>query len=516
VFNYDGSLVLSYFRQIGVHVLNANAGWNIQQHKSKEFTVVAEGFPNDNLDYISFANQYQQAGAPSGDEYTSRLVGFLGNINYSFDERYLIDLSFREDASSRFGSDSRWAPFWSAGLGWNLHKEHFMKDAKWLNELKLRATYGLTGSQEYDPYQAITTYQYLTGQRYHYGVGAKLLAMGNEELTWQRTNEKNFGVDLALFKNRFELSYDYYIKTSKDVLTAVTLPPSLGFTTYMANLGEVENKGWELSARAVLLKSNTHKLHWSVFGSMIHNKNKLLKISNALRAYNDTQDAAITDGKKEDHVSVPKVRFVEGESINSIWVNESLGIDPLTGRELFLTKDGRIVSDWSAKNYVIGGCTDPKVEGTFGTLFSWKGLQLSATFRYRMGGQMYNQTLVDKVQDIDPRYNADARALTARWQKPGDIVRFAAFARDPVVGVLDLQVATRPTSRFIEDYNYLEMSTLNLSYEFDNKNLKRYGIQRLKLLFYMNDVFHTSTVKIERGTNYPYARNFSLGLQARF
>lgn len=516
VFNYDGSLVLSYFRQIGVHVLNANAGWNIQQHKSKEFTVVAEGFPNDNLDYISFANQYQQAGAPSGDEYTSRLVGFLGNINYSFDERYLIDLSFREDASSRFGSDSRWAPFWSAGLGWNLHKEHFMKDAKWLNELKLRATYGLTGSQEYDPYQAITTYQYLTGQRYHYGVGAKLLAMGNEELTWQRTNEKNFGVDLALFKNRFELSYDYYIKTSKDVLTAVTLPPSLGFTTYMANLGEVENKGWELSARAVLLKSNTHKLHWSVFGSMIHNKNKLLKISNALRAYNDTQDAAITDGKKEDHVSVPKVRFVEGESINSIWVNESLGIDPLTGRELFLTKDGRIVSDWSAKNYVIGGCTDPKVEGTFGTLFSWKGLQLSATFRYRMGGQMYNQTLVDKVQDIDPRYNADARALTARWQKSGDIVRFAAFARDPVVGVLDLQVATRPTSRFIEDYNYLEMSTLNLSYEFDNKNLKRYGIQRLKLLFYMNDVFHTSTVKIERGTNYPYARNFSLGLQARF
>lgn len=516
VFNYDGSLVLSFFRQIGVHVLNANAGWNIQQHKSKEFTVVAEGFPNDNLDYISFANQYQQAGAPSGDEYTSRLVGFLGNINYSFDERYLIDLSFREDASSRFGSDSRWAPFWSAGLGWNLHKEHFMKDAKWLNELKLRATYGLTGSQEYDPYQAITTYQYLTGQRYHYGVGAKLLAMGNEELTWQRTNEKNFGVDLALFNNRFELSYDYYIKTSKDVLTAVTLPPSLGFTTYMANLGEVENKGWELSARAVLLKSNTHKLHWSVFGSMIHNKNKLLKISNALRAYNDTQDAAITDGKKEDHVSVPKVRFVEGESINSIWVNESLGIDPLTGRELFLTKDGRIVSDWSAKNYVIGGCTDPKVEGTFGTLFSWKGLQLSATFRYRMGGQMYNQTLVDKVQDIDPRYNADARALTARWQKPGDIVRFAAFARDPVVGVLDHQVATRPTSRFIEDYNYLEMSTLNLSYEFDNKNLKRYGIQRLKLLFYMNDVFHTSTVKIERGTNYPYARNFSLGLQARF
>ena len=520
VFDYDGSLVLSYFKEMGVHVLNANLGWNIQQQKSKEFAVTAEGFPNDDLDYISFGSQYEANGSPSGDEYTSRLVGFLGNVNYSYDERYLIDLSFREDASSRFGADSRWAPFWSAGLGWNLHKEHFMKDAKWLSELKLRATYGLTGSQEYDPYQAITTYQYLTGQRYHYGVGAKLLAMGNEELTWQRTNEKNFGVDLALFNNRFELSYDYYIKTSKDVLTAVTLPPSLGFSTYMANLGEVENKGWELSARAVILKSNAHQLHWSVFGSMIHNKNKLLKISNALRAYNDVQDQA-TEGHPATSTenadpgrSVPTVRFIEGESINSIWVNESLGIDPLTGHELFRAKDGSIVSDWSAQNYVIGGCTDPDVEGTFGTLFSWKGLQLSATFRYRMGGQMYNQTLVDKVQDIDPRYNADARALTARWQQPGDVVRFAAFTRD--LNGANTEALTRPTSRFVEDYDYLELATLNLSYEFENSKLMKYGVKRMKLLFYMNDVFHTSTVKVERGTSYPYARNFSVGLQVRF
>ena len=205
VFNFDGSLVLSYFKQMNVHILNANAGWNIQQHHSKDFTVVAEGFPNDNLDYISFASQYQKNGSPTGDEYTSRLIGFLGNINYSYDNRYMIDLSFREDASSRFGANKRWAPFWSAGLGWNLHKEHFMKDLNWLNEFKLRATYGLTGSQEYDPYQAITTYKYMTGERYHYEVGTKLLAMGNENLTWQRTNEKNFGIDFAMFNNRLEL-----------------------------------------------------------------------------------------------------------------------------------------------------------------------------------------------------------------------------------------------------------------------------------------------------------------------
>ena len=514
VFNYDGSLVLSYFKQMDVHVLNANLGWNVQQEQSKTFTVMAEGFPNDNLDFISFGTQYEKNGAPYGDEYTSRLMGFLGNLNYSYDERYLLDLSFREDASSRFGADKRWAPFWSAGIGWNMHNEAFMKSLSWINRLKLRATYGLTGSQNFDPYQAMTTYQYMTGQRYHYGVGAVLMAMGNEDLAWQRTHEANVGFDLALLNDRFQLTFDYYNKKTKDLLTAVTLPPSLGFSTYMANLGEVQNRGWELSARAVLIQDRAHKLYWSVFGNMIHNKNKLLKISDSLKAYNDTQDAAMNANSSDVNTRAPRVRFVEGESINSIWVNKSLGVDPLTGREMFLDKNGNKVSAWNAANYVIGGCEDPDVEGTFGTTFSWQGFQLNATFRYRLGGQMYNQTLVDKVQDIDPRYNCDARALTDRWQKPGDIARYAGFVYD-TYGV-NINQSTRPTSRFVEDYDYLQLSTLNLSYEFDNTNLKRYGIQRLKLLFYMNDVFYTSTVKRERGTDYPYSRNFSVGLNVRF
>lgn len=184
VFDYDASLVLSYFWQANKHVINANLGWNAKQSRTKEFSVMAEGFPNERLDYISFATQYQKNGSPSGNEYTSRLVGFLGNLNYSWDERYLFDLSFREDASSQFGADKRWAPFWSAGLGWNLHNEHFMEGVDWLQQFKIRGSYGLTGSQNYDPYQAITTYEYLTQDRYHFAVGAIAKAMGNRNLAW--------------------------------------------------------------------------------------------------------------------------------------------------------------------------------------------------------------------------------------------------------------------------------------------------------------------------------------------
>lgn len=521
VFDYDVSMVLSYFWQQKKHVINANLGWNLQQSHTKEFTVTAEGFPNERLDYISFATQYQENGSPSGDEYTSRLVGFLGNLNYSWDERFLFDFSFREDASSQFGADKRWAPFWSAGIGWNLHHEKFMENLGWVQQFKIRGSYGLTGGQNYDPYQALTTYEYATGERYHYAVGAIVMAMGNEDLAWQRTWQQNYGVDLTLWDERIEFSADYYIKTSKDVLTDVTLPPSLGFQSYMDNLGEVENRGYELDLRLTILKNQAQSLYWSVNATAIHNTNKLLKISNALKAYNEEQDQEISTtqsdlgwGETMPEVNRPRVRYIEGASMNSIWVNKSLGIDPATGREIFLTPQGEMTSEWSSANYVIGGCTDSKLEGTLGTNFSWKGLTLNMTFRYRLGGQTYNQTLVDKVQDVDPRYNVDKRAFEDRWQKPGDKVRFAAFTQD--LNGINLESYTRPTSRFVEDYNYLELATLNIGYEFGTEKLKKVGIKRLKAMFYMNDVFHASTVKQERGIDYPFARNFSIGLQARF
>lgn len=512
-YSYDASLVMTYFYQLEKHVINANLGWNLQESVTREFTVKTEGFPNENLDYISFATQYEKDGSPAGDEYTSRLVGFLGNLNYSYDERYLLDLSFREDASSRFGSDKRWAPFWSVGLGWNLHNEEFLKNVTFINRLKIRGSYGLTGSQNYNPYQAMTTYKYLTGERYHHTVGAEVMALGNEKLGWQRTLQQNYGVDIDLWDERINFTGNYYIKLSKDVLTSVTLPPSLGFSSYMDNLGEVKNYGYELNLRVALVKNLSKQLYWSVNATALHNKNKLLKISNALRAYNDDQDEDTMSGSKSKESNRPKVRYVEGKSMNSIWVNQSLGVDPATGNELFQAVNGDIVTTWSTDNYVIGGCTDSDLEGTFGTNLAWKGFQLNVIFRYSYGGQIYNQTLVDKVQDADLRENVDRRVFEERWQKPGDQVMFTKLIGGATANATSV---TKPTSRFIEDNNWLELSTLNLSYEFKMPWMKKIGLKRLKALFYMNDVFRVSTVKQERGIDYPFARNFSIGLQARF
>ncbi len=172
----------------------------------------------------------------------------------------------------------------------------------------------------------------------------------------------------------------------------------------------------------------------------------------------------------------------------------------------------------SCRNWVNGQLCNWRVYGfRFGRYFRDKfdveRTSLNVIFRYSYGGQIYNQTLVDKVQDADLRENVDRRVFEERWQKPGDQVMFTKLIGGATANATSV---TKPTSRFIEDYNWLELSTLNLSYEFRMPWMKKIGLKRLKALFYMNDVFRVSTVKQERGIDYPFARNFSIGLQARF
>ena len=153
------------------------------------------------------------------------------------------------------------------------------------------------------------------------------------------------------------------------------------------------------------------------------------------------------------------------------------------------------------------GCEDPKFEGNFGTMLMYKGFQLNAYFYYSFGGDIYNQTLVDKVENVDPQKNADKRVLYDRWRQPGDVAKYKA---------IDNTTNTMPTSRCIEQENYIRLSSLNLSYQFTPEQLKRMGIERLKVSLIGNDIFRASTVKMERGTSYPFARNFSFSLQATF
>ena len=500
LFRWESNVVLNYFKQINKHVINANGIFNASEEHFENMSFLAQGFPNEDMDNIDFAIQYQADGKPSGSEFTSRLLGISGNINYSYDNRFLLDMSYRTDGSSAFGADKRWAPFWAIGTGWNLHNENLFKESKLINQLKIRGSYGSTGSVEFNPYQAMMMYNYRTDLVHRFEAGATLMAMGNENLSWQQTLKRNLGLDMVIFNNRLSATVNYYNDISKDLLIDIDLAPSLGFSQYKENLGEARNEGIELSLRYDIIR-NKGGFNWSVYGNAVHNKNTLLKLSDSLEEFNSEQDQASAGGTK------PRVRYVEGQSMSAIWTNKSLGIDPATGREIFVTKDGGTTLVWDTDNMMVCGDSNPDLFGNFGTNIVYKGFLMNVVFRYRVGGQHYNQTLVDRVENADPAYNVDHRVLEARWENPGDL----SFYKDIKDGSY-----TKPTSRFIQDYSFLELATVNASYEFNKRIAEKVGMKRLKMLFYMNDIFRASTVKAERGINYPFARSFSLGIQARF
>lgn len=499
----SSDITANYTGQFGKHMLLANAAWSLSSNTSNSHGMTAWGFLNNHVDDISFARQYEENGRPSGSEATSRSIGITGAVNYSYDDRYMADLSLRYNGSSVFGSDNRWGTFWSVGLGWNLHNEDFIKRLGFINLMKLRASYGLTGNQNFNPYQAKATYNFYSDVVYDNIVGAYLMAMANDQLKWQQTADLNIGLDLQLFNN-FNLVIDVYRSKTKDALLAMTLPTSTGFSSYQENLGNVENKGFDatLSWRFFRTSDSWASLNFTVG----HNVNKVTEINEALRSYNEEQE----NDQAENSTTSPIIRYEEGQSMTAIWAVKSLGIDPATGEEIFLKKDGVTTTyDWSADDYIVAGDSNPKYHGNFGLSGEYKGFGLTCSFSYELGGDYYNQTLVDRVENVNIANNVDHRVLSDTWQQVGDVAKFKHISDSPTT--------TYPTTRFIEKYNELQFASLSCYYDFKYVSwLHKLRMERLKISFYMNDLFHISTVKTERGLSYPYARSFSLSLSATF
>lgn len=509
--DYNVDLSANYSKLFGKHLLFANAQWSISQKKSEMVYFQAQGFANNKMDYITNAKEYV-SGSPYGNESVVRETCVLASVNYSYDDRYLLDATYRANASSLFGADKRWGSFWSAGIGWNIHKERFFEGVSFLEKLRLRASTGYSGSQNFNSYQAIATYKYYN-ESYDNIMGSYLISLANPELQWQKTQDNNFGIEFSML-NMLDVTFDYYIKNTENLLTPVSLPPSAGFDSYVENLGETKNRGVEAKVNLRAIRDTKREMYLSVFGSLMHNKNKITKISDALNTLNNTRDEEKVGSNIPDHengkgVTKPSTRYAEGQSMNAIWAVRSLGIDPMNGDEIFLSADGKMVYKWDPKDQVVVGDDLPKVSGTFGFNFEYKGFSVNTSFYYRLGGQYYNQTLVNKVENADIQYNVDRRMYTDRWTTPGVAAKYKAFnSSEPF---------TRPTSRFVQDLNELQMTSLNIGYDFRNCGFMKSGaIERLKLQFYANDLFRLSTVKTERGTEYPYARTYSFTLQATF
>ncbi len=507
---YSADLLGAYNLEINKHQLLLNAGLSANENSAESTGFIMVGFPGDRVSGVAFGNMYEPGTKASGTENTSRTLGVTSAVNYAYDNRYLADLSYRANASSQFGANERWGSFWSAGLGWNIHNESFLKSSKAVNQLKIRGSVGSTGTQGFSSYQSKATYQYITSKSYNGDMGLSLMGLPNEDLMWQKVMEYNLGTDIQLF-HRLSLRADYYIKDTEGLLSDQIIAPSAGFSSYKENLGEVRNEGYQLGSNLRVYSGNKSSVN--IFLNAQHNSNKIRKVSNSLTALNRNNDD-FTRGDDESIAENTARRqqvyssYVEGASMSAIWVVKSLGIDPSNGKEIFLTKDGSQTYVWSTDDYIVFGDTNPDITGTFGSNVRIKNFTGNFAFTYRLGGQMYNETLVRKVENADFTYNVDARALQERWNTPGQQTLYKDIA--------DL-TPTQPTSRFVQDFDELVLSSISFGYNFNNLRIfKNSKASNLNAAVTLNDLARFSTVKTERGTDYPFARTISFSIQATF
>jgi len=499
----DGSLSLMYNNTFKGHNLNICLSSNMRQTQSTASETRYRGFPGGDLVSSNYAAEVY--GKPSSSDNTTRLVGALLTSNYTYNNIYLADLTGRIDGSSEFGSDKRWSMFWSTGAGINIHNYDFMKSNELFSMLKFRASYGLTGKTNFSLYSAKDMYQLQTDSWYPTGYGVFLYQMGNPNLKWERKYTLDYGVEIGLWHDKIYLKASAYDERTIDLITDYTIPSSTGFTSYKENMGKVKNTGVELELRARLYSDR----NWlfQLYGSFARNKNTIIEISQAMRDYNKRVEELFSgynpESSSDSKYAKTYLKYYEGASLTSIYGMKSLGISPTNGKEIYLRRNGDVTDVWSADEWTIIGDTAPKGQGSFGYTLSYKQLSMFASFLYTFGGDAYNNTLVSYVENADIKNdNVDKRVLLDRWQKPGDITTMK--------DIRDRNVTTGASSRFVQKNNTLQWSSLTMSYNFRPEQLKKLHLSDLRLSFTMNDLFYWSTIRQERGLDYPYSRSFNL------
>lgn len=496
--NYDGDIAVTYGKLFAEkHMLNAVVGSRMEQATRQQSAYQVFGFIDDEFSNPNFALGYRDGQRAAYTESKRRGASFFFNMGYSYDQRYLMDATVRSDGASVFGSDRQFSNLWSVGVAWNVHNESLVKSWGWIDQLRLRATIGTTGNQNFDDYISMRIYRYNNENRNPFGASTIVSNMGNKGLKWQTTLDRNLGFDFVTLSNRLRFNVDYFVKSTDPLLVRVALPTSLGVSSAARNMGEQVTKGFTVTSDYTLIKRQ--EFQWRINLNMRQLKAEYRNIGNQLNNLN------------ENNKTRNLIRYYDGGSPSDLWAVRSVGIDAATGREIFLNKSGEQTFVHNFKDEVIVGNSEPTVEGVFGTSLFYKGFSAAINLRYRTGGQAFMQTLYEKVENISSRdvvLNQDKRALYDRWKQPGDNARFKAISRTE---------HTPMSSRFVEDNDMLIGESFSIGYESMNTSwLKAIRASSVTFRAYMNDIFHISTIKNERGIDYPFARSVSFSAGVRF
>lgn len=399
----------------------------------------------------------------------------FAKANYTYDNRYLAEVSLRRDGASNFGDDKKYGNFFSISAGWNINREKWFK-SDWVDVLKLRASYGSVGNIPYSKYPQYGLYS--VSSNYN-GIPAILISqVGNKDLTWEQTYTAGVGIDANFFNNRLRFVFDYYNKYTSNILYQVPVSGLTGITSRWQNVGEMRNSGIEITIGGDIIR--TKDWLWSLDLNMGYNKNKLEKL------YGDDPNMMIIGGGGNDTSiagAAEKVLKV-GYSTDRYYLREWAGVDPKNGAPLWYKNDGsgETTSNYSEAKQVMTEATSPKLFGGFNTSLTWKNIDLNASFGFSLGGKIYNYSRQE--YDSDGAYT-DRNQMKlidgwSRWEKEGDI------ATHPAASYGNKSNSNKASTRYLEDGDYLKLRSLSIGYNLD---LSKYYIQNMRIYLTAENVF---------------------------
>lgn len=479
------------------HHFNVLLGQEAVDNQSDAFSVIGRGQTNSYLVNLSAATR---ADIPTDSRSGSTYLSFFGRAEYNYLGKYFVDLSARRDASSRFGTNSRWANFWSVGTMWNAKAESFLENVSWLDNAQLLASIGTSGNSSIPDYDHLA----LVAGGPIYGLEGQVLpglapySKGNEDLTWEKTTILNITMKLG-FLNRFNLTAEFYNKYTSDMLMAVPVSVVGGYSTRWSNMGAMVNRGVDLDLNVNVLKFKDFL--WTVSANASYNKNEIKELY---------------EGRDEYELSTTGLFLKKGHSFGEFYTNRFAGVNPANGDALWYDKNGNLTNECLDEDKVlVGKSYIAPWQGGFGTSLSWKELTVSTQFSWVADRwMMNNDRYFNESNGTFVNYNQSKKMLYDRWKKPGDVATVPRYG-----------IAAQLDSRFLEDASFLRWKNLMVSYTLPAnllaplkvvENIRVYAQGQNLLTFTKFQGMDPESSMNIYAAQYPMSRQFSIGLEIGF
>lgn len=452
----------------GNHNITAFGGYEVFTERDKRTTIEAQNIPDA---FVDLNNASQQIRTDT-ERREAGVSSLFMNAEYSFDDKYLISGSFRRDGSSRFPEKNQIGNFWSVGFGWNIAREDFMKNQKIFNDFKFRGSYGINGSDA-----AIGDNQFSSTfgtVEYNDEVGIIFNRIGNPGLRWEENATLDLGIDFSMFNSRIRGNFDWYTRTTKNLLSDVPISPINGDTDLSLNIGEMQNRGFEIELSIRNIVSNSNGFTWSTSLNISHNKNEVTQLAN----------------NNADIVANTSIRRV-GEDFNTFFLPVYAGVDPANGQALWYTTGTRTVvtSNYNEADQAIVGDPTPDFYGGIRNTFTYGAFSLGFQFYTSWGGSLYDTwgrfTNSDGSRASSTIGNVNRGTYERRWQNPGDVTDVPAF----IFGNTQTGASSQRSSRFMYDGSYVRLREAEIAYTFPLKHIEKLNLSRLKVYIKGNNLW---------------------------